>query len=191
MSATLKTAEATAAAIVKAWRLDPVQIAGGIRRRCPQVERVVLVVTAAPVPAGPGMHDALYANIKPFVGESVRVISGFGRRFTLAKFEVVGASGATLAVEVRRADPGNMGWTMIEATGPDRFADAVLRRWRRVMELPDAQPALAGYDEPGLRDAKGQWIAVYSEQELLELVGMPWVEPADRASQDASTTEAA
>jgi DNA polymerase/3'-5' exonuclease PolX len=144
---------------------DQIDICGSIRRRRPTVGDVEIVCVPLPY-----QHEPLFADgIAPVVAQWPKVRGELPCRYT----QRILPSGMKL--DLFMVDPDGYGLQFAIRTGSARWSHEVLaRQWVR-----------AGYRSEGglLRDRWGRVVPCRTERELFDLIGLDWVEPAEREVQ--------
>lgn len=188
----LAAADQVAAHLMERWQMPRGECVavGSVRRRRPDVGDIDLL---APLPAQ-GARDWLYERLadccpaegllmqprEPWCRAELGLKPGFRHAKLVASLAVSGTP-AEVPVGIYRYIPGaggNMGWAMVQRTGPAEFGEWLLGAWKYRRGI--------GKDAPGSRDGEfldehGQVVATPTEESVFWLVGVPFVPPEERS----------
>jgi DNA polymerase/3'-5' exonuclease PolX len=175
MSSALNRVPLAAAENVARWvvadlspHCERIEIAGSIRRRRPLIGDIEIVCVPKPYDAEPLFRS----GIAQVVEQWPKVKGEMPCRYTQRLLTDAG-----MTLDLFMVDPRGWGLQLAIRTGSARWSHEVLARaWVK-----------AGYkSEDGLLrypDGCGTVRPVYSERELFDLIGLPWVDPRDREVQ--------
>lgn len=88
--------------------------------------------------------------------------------------------GLDVPCQVYRYTPENLGWMLIERTGPREFGMWFLGQWKRRYGIPVGVEGRQASVNNHLVNAGGVVVPVPTEAEAFRLCGMAWIEPWDR-----------
>lgn len=193
---TLETADKVVLALYQHWQLNPasVFVAGSVRRRVmtvgdidlvapavspnaqdPLYERIVTTVTNPPprtsmfapeIPQGTNAFCTAVRGLKPgFLGCDLTVSCWGGR--------------CELKVQISRYTPQNVGWLMIEKTGPWNYGRWFLTRWKIAHGIPVGGNEKASIDNH-LVGKDQKVIPVATEDEAFRRCGLEVTPPHHR-----------
>ena len=88
--------------------------------------------------------------------------------------------GIEIPCQVYRYTPENLGWMLIERTGPRKFGMWFLGAWKRRYGIPIGVDGRQASIDNHLVDGGGRVVPVWSEEEAFRLAGERYVPPEDR-----------
>lgn len=187
----LDQAERVAAHLFEAWHLSPREcfVVGSVRRRKPDVGDLELLVPFEPKasdtlckvieatmePASDGLFG-VSANKDQYLG---RVERGLKPGFLAASL-IMRPWGNEIPVQVFRYEPENLGWKMLEYTGPRDFGVWFLGRWKRAWGIPTGQEGRQASVDGHLVDGQGRRVAVPSEADAFRIIQSAFIAPEER-----------
>lgn len=169
------------------WGFDEsCYLVGSVRRRRAEIGDLEFV---APAHAGGG-RDELCERIQAtmetddlfniFDGETFgRALNGLKPGFLSASLVVRPWKGLQIPVQIYRYTPINLGWKLIERTGPREFGIWFLAKWKIAHGIPIGDTGNASVDGH-LVDSQRQVIPVRTETEAFDLAQIGFIEPAMR-----------
>lgn len=193
----LAQAEAVIAGLREKWGLDPARVfvAGSVRRRCPDVGDVDILAPAV----GPSARDELYERIvatidNPPAPTSIfqdappprddafaTAMRGLKPAFLAADLVVRAWKGrVALKVQIARYTRENLGWMMIEKTGPAAFGRWFLTRWKQHRGIPTRDARFRASIDNHLVGLDQKVIAVETEDEAFRMCGLNPTPPEHR-----------
>lgn len=196
----LAAARSIAEGLIARWKLDPstTYVVGSIRRGVDLVGDVELL---APLPRqgqADTLFDAICASVdnpppattmfqpmltpaRDAIGTAVR---GLKPGFLACDIVVRAWQGKPHAREVKvqvfRYTRENLGWMLIEKTGPMEFGRHFLLKWKQRHGIAVGEGGGKASIENHLVDADRKVISVPSEVEAFERCQMKWIDPRDR-----------
>lgn len=180
-------------------------VAGSVRRRRPEVGDLELVAPLPrPVPGRPigPADDPLFRRINatvtnPWQDEKAPLfaaasagppaelalgsaIRGLKPGFLACSLVLRPWDGIELQCQVYRYTPDNLGWMLIERTGPREFGMWFLGAWKRRYGIPVGVEGRQASIDNHLVDGGGRIVPTTTEEEAFRLAGQPYVEPHER-----------
>ena len=159
-----------------------IAVAGSIRRRRPEVRDIEIVA----VPADPISRLDLFGNatvVSTTLHQLLEVLRSQGVIRPDAevprwgqKYRRFSYRGAT--VDLFIVEQGNWGYQLVLRTGPAAWNVGLVTPASRGGLLPPGVTAAGGYLRRG-----GQPLQTPTEQDVFELLGLPWVAPEERSGE--------
>jgi DNA polymerase/3'-5' exonuclease PolX len=185
----LEQALAASAILGQAWGFgEDCHLVGSVRRRRATVGDLEFLAPARP--GLPGTRDPLCERIQETMeAESVfnvtqaatvgRALKGLRPGFLAANLVVNVLPGIALPVQIYRYTPDNLGWMLIERTGPREFGMWFLGKWKARFGIPFGDAGRASIDGH-LVDKTGQVVKVATEAEAFDLAAISSIAPEKR-----------
>lgn len=154
--------------VVAKWRPedDPLFRAINARMGNPWRDpKISLFEAPAPEPELPDVLGSIEQGLRP--------------GFLTASLSITPWVNTTIRCQVHRCTPQNRGWKLIQTTGPVEFGRLFLGRWKDRYGIPKGEKGKASIDGH-LVTARGDVIAVATEEDAFLKCGMPWLEPEMR-----------
>lgn len=194
----LINADAVAAALFERWKLDPARcfVVGSVRRRLETVGDIEIVAPAMPKacdticqaieatmpPPASGLFAAAPLTDDMVIGRAVRGLkAGFlCASLVVRPFPGDPALDVEIPVQVYRYEPANLGWMMIERTGPKDYGKWWLWMWKRAWGIPVGDENHPASIDNHLVNARRERVDVASEAEAFNKCQIAYCEPHDR-----------
>jgi len=193
---TLETADRVVATLFERWQLNPasVFVAGSVRRRVMSVGDIDLVAPAVSPTAPDPLYERIVATvtnppprasmfapeIPPAEKAFCTAVRGLKPGFLGCDLTVSCWGGrCELKVQISRYTQQNLGWLMIEKTGPWNFGRWFLMRWKMEHGIPLAGNLKASIDNH-LVGLDQKVIPVSTEDEAFSRCGIGAVAPHNR-----------
>lgn len=174
-----------------AWRLSPREcvVVGSVRRGRPDVGDLEILA-----PLEPRGDDTLcrvvQATMEPD-SASLFAASGSRDRYLgrverglkpgfLAASLVVRPWGIEIPVQIYRYEPENLGWMLIERTGPADFGRWFLGQWKKAWGIPAGEHGRPASIDNHLVDAQGRRVPVPTEADAFRMIRSVEIPPRDR-----------
>jgi len=141
---------------------DRLDVAGSVRRRCPQVGDIEIV--CIPKPYDVGLFESGIATVV----ERWEKVRG---DLPKCKYTQRLLPYNKIKVDIFFANPDNYGLILAIRTGSADFSARLVSRLRQ-----NGTPAEGGY----LRNYKGEIVPTPNEREVFQLAGIGWIEPEKR-----------
>ncbi|HLO41663.1 MAG TPA: hypothetical protein VK176_11625 [Phycisphaerales bacterium] len=194
---TLDVADRIVARLRERWSLHPdwVVVVGSVRRRRPEVGDIELIAPAV----SPNAQDSLYERIAATIDNPPAPTSIFGEERPVAADAfataerglkpgflacslVVRAWGGkcTVPVQIYRYTPQNLGWMMIERTGPANFGRWFLMKWKHAHGIPVGDGRFKASIDNHLVNLDQKPVPVETEEIAFRRANMQWIPPEHR-----------
>lgn len=123
----------------------------------------------------------LFAAESPAPGQPLgSAIRGLKPGFLACSLVLQPWPGIEIPCQVYRYTPENLGWMLIERTGPRKFGMWFLGAWKRRYGIPIGVDGRQASIDNHLVDGGGRVVPVWSEEEAFRLAGERYVPPEDR-----------
>lgn len=185
----LARAQAAARYLIDLWQLEGAHVVGSVRRQRSEVGDLDLIIPAmTPTYSIDSAFLAIDATMRKAPTTSLfdapapidpigRAVRGLKPGFLACKLVMTLKGGQDVGLEIERYTPENLGWKMLERTGPGEFGKWFLWKWKERHNIPrTSQGSISGH----LVDAAGKVIPTRDEDEAFALCGLKAVAPERR-----------
>ncbi len=193
----LETADRITARLFERWQLQPdwCVVVGSVRRRRPEVGDIELLAPAVSSTVQDSLYERIVATVdnppapgsifsqeRPVAADAFCTAERGLKPGFLACSLVVKAWGGkcTVPVQIYRYTPQNLGWMLIERTGPANFGRWFLMRWKHAHNIPVGDPRFKASIDNHLVDLDQKVVSVETEELAFRRANLQVIPPEHR-----------
>lgn len=141
----------------------------------PLYERIVATVVNPPAPT------SIFAQaVTPAADAFAHAVEGLKPGFLACRLTITAWGRLTVPVQIYRYTAENLGWMLIERTGPWNFGKWFLKRWKIQHNIPLGDPRFKASIDNHLVDLDQKTVNVDTEELAFKRCGLQFVPPEHR-----------